>query len=126
MTHWIGPYGIKVPSEINLVTDTDCCSLLKKDGTRIKLYPYSEVDLTEKEFKKEYAVYNPTDWYYYWDIRKEITENPHHGCYHWSAPIKKSHTHHPKGSFCSMSVNSQPQRSSLSVMSIMSQGWINL
>jgi hypothetical protein len=67
MDYWIGPYGIKVPNNINCVIAEDGHNILYKDGeqTQTGLMTFKNKPITKEQYLKEYADLN-NDGFYYW------------------------------------------------------------
>lgn len=76
--YWIGPYGVKVASDINQVFDKDGRNLIFKDGGTTEMVYGSE--LNEEEYKNKYTKLGEDGNHYYikqidwnsWEDVKEI------------------------------------------------------
>lgn len=74
--YWIGPYGVRVSADIESVIDIDDVSLIRKDGTKIKIekcYGFdskgelTRTNLIESEYKYKYAYFDLSNNQYYYN-----------------------------------------------------------
>ena len=71
--YWLGPYNIRVPNTINIVTASDGVNILYKNGT-ITLMECN-YHLSKKEYIEKYATLHCEGYYYYNPNKKMSYDN---------------------------------------------------
>jgi len=61
--YWIGPYGIKVPNDVNKVKQEDGANTLYKNGSHTEMV--WQGTMTKEDYLAKYAVLGRDGTYYY-------------------------------------------------------------